>query len=290
MNPQDDDPEARIRALEQPLAGRAQPTELGTTPYTSGGAYTGGGAYQPPPVPPMPPPVRGPDYGAQYTPPGYGAPWAPPPRKVSAGIPWVVLGIGAVVFMAVAAGVGFYIVNKSTRDFPIINIPSISVPSFPARHPSGTQRPAEHSGRRTGEHRDRPATGWAAQRRRRWRDQDDRVQRQQCEHQRRLQHRHDHRPLHGRHGVGHAEQGHARRRPTRSTRRASTTWSPTTPARRTSIPADPTWSSRAELSRRTRCARRKGEREHGALVGERCSRHEKHLPFGRPLGHTVGAA
>ena len=132
MNPQDDDPEARIRALEQPLAGRAQPTELGTTPYTSGGAYTGGGAYQPPPVPPMPPPVTGPDYGGQYTPPGYGAPWAPPPRKVSAGIPWIVLGIGAVVFMAIAAGVGFYIVNKSTRDFPIINIPSISVPSFPS--------------------------------------------------------------------------------------------------------------------------------------------------------------
>ena len=133
MNPQDDDPEARIRALEQPLAGRAQPTELGTTPYTG---YTGGGAYQPPPVPPMPPPVTGQDYGAQYTPPGYGAPWAPPPRKSSAGIPWMVLGIGAVVFMAVAAGVGFFIVNKSTRqipDFPGINIPSFpSMPSIPS--------------------------------------------------------------------------------------------------------------------------------------------------------------
>ena len=124
MNPQDDDPEARIRALEQPLAGRPQPTELGTTPYT------GGGAYQPPPVPPMPPPVTGPDYGGQYTPPGYGAPWGQPPRKSSAGIPWVVLGIGAVVFMAIAAGVGFVIVNRATTNFP--DIPGVSIPSIPS--------------------------------------------------------------------------------------------------------------------------------------------------------------
>jgi hypothetical protein len=127
MDPQDD-PEARIRALEQPLADTARATELGTTPSTGSG-----NAYLPPPLPPMPPQASGPDYGAQYTPPGYGAPWAPPPRKTtSAGIPWVVLGIGAVVFMAVAAGVGFFIVNKSTRQFPMINIPSISVPSFPS--------------------------------------------------------------------------------------------------------------------------------------------------------------
>jgi hypothetical protein len=126
MDPQDD-PEARIRALEQPLADTARATELGTTPSGSGG-----NAYLPPPVPPMPPQAPGPDYGAQYTPPGYGAPWAPPPRNTSAGIPWVVLGIGAAVFMAVAAGVGIYISNKSTRAFPIINMPSISVPSFPS--------------------------------------------------------------------------------------------------------------------------------------------------------------
>lgn len=125
-----DDPEARIKALEQPLADTARATELGSN------AYTGGGAYQAPPVPPMPPPVTGPGYGDQYTPPGYGAPWAPPPRKSSAGIPWVVLGIGAVVFMAIAAGVGFFIVNRATNSFPDIpgvNIPSIpSIPSMPS--------------------------------------------------------------------------------------------------------------------------------------------------------------
>jgi hypothetical protein len=117
MEPQDD-PEARIRALEQPLTAHA--TELGTTqPYTSGDAY------MPPPVPPMPPPAQGP-----YTPPGYGAPWGPPPRKVSAGIPWVVLGIGAAVFMIIAAGVGFIIVDKSTSEIP--NIPGVSIPRMPS--------------------------------------------------------------------------------------------------------------------------------------------------------------
>ena len=124
MNPQDD-PEARIRALEQPLADTARATELGTS-----GAYSGGGAYQAPPVPPMPPPVAGPNYGGQYTPPGYGAPWSQPPRKVSAGIPWIVLGIGAVIFMAIAAGVGFVIVNRSTSTFP--DIPGVSIPSMPS--------------------------------------------------------------------------------------------------------------------------------------------------------------
>ena len=96
VEPQDD-PEARIRALEQPLADTARATELGTTPYTGGGAYRLRRCRRC---------RRAPDYGGQYTPPGYGAPWAPAPRKVSAGIPWVVLGIGAVVFMAIAGGVG----------------------------------------------------------------------------------------------------------------------------------------------------------------------------------------
>jgi hypothetical protein len=119
-----DDPEARIRALEQPLADTARATELGSN------AYTGGGAYQPPPVPPMPPPVTGPGYGGQYTPPGYGAPWAPPPPKSSAGIPWVVLGIGAVAFMAIALGVGVVIMNRATSNFP--DIPGVSIPSIPS--------------------------------------------------------------------------------------------------------------------------------------------------------------
>jgi hypothetical protein len=120
-----DDPEARIRALEQPLADNARATELGTTPYTAAND-----AYLPPPLPPQargpyPPPAQGP-----YPPPGYGAPWAPPPRKSSAGIPWVIFGVVAVLFLVVAGAVGFYIVNKSTRAIP--NIPGVNIPSIPS--------------------------------------------------------------------------------------------------------------------------------------------------------------
>jgi hypothetical protein len=121
MEPQDD-PEARIRALEQPLADTARATELGTTGYTApNDAY----------LPPMPPQAQGP-----YPQPGYGAPWpsSPPPRKSSAGVPWVVFVIAAVVFMGIAGAVGFFIVNKSTSSipsFPGVTIPSISVPSMP---------------------------------------------------------------------------------------------------------------------------------------------------------------
>ena len=136
MEPQDD-PEARIRALEQPLADTARATELGTgtTPYTAPDQ-----AYAPPPLPPMPGP---------YTPPGYGAPWAPPPRKSSAGIPWAVFAGIAVVFLIVAAGVGFVIVNKTSREissFPGISIPSIpSIPSISTIPPGPTAAPPGES-------------------------------------------------------------------------------------------------------------------------------------------------
>jgi len=144
MEPQDD-PEARIRALEQPLADYARATELGTTPYTAPND-----AYLPPPLPPMPP------QQGSYQPPGYGAPWAPPPRKSSGGIPWVVFAVAAVVFMIIAAGVGFIIVNNASRqipDFPGVSIPSISVPSIPSvpSMPSMPNMPAEPTAAPPGE-------------------------------------------------------------------------------------------------------------------------------------------
>jgi hypothetical protein len=115
-----DDPEARIRALEQPLADTARATELGTTPYGYGAPWA------------APPPVS--RSTAVNTPPGY-APRRSPPPQSSAGIPWVVLGIGAVLFMALTAGVGFYIVNKSTQNFPISPASASSIlRAFDAQH------------------------------------------------------------------------------------------------------------------------------------------------------------
>ena len=76
----------------------------------------------------MPPPVAGPT--TRHTAAGLRRPVDQPQRKSSAGIPWVVLGIGAVVFMVIAAGVGFFIVNKSTSTFP--DFPGVSIPSIPS--------------------------------------------------------------------------------------------------------------------------------------------------------------
>ncbi len=119
MNPEDD-PEARIRALEQPLSDQARASELG------GGQAGGDAAYLPPPTsaynsPDYTTPPYGTQqfdnqpYGTQPTAQPYGAqpygtqqwggvPYGGAPKKVSGGIPWLVFGLIAVVFIAVAAG------------------------------------------------------------------------------------------------------------------------------------------------------------------------------------------
>lgn len=93
MDPQDD-PEARIRDLERPLADRAQSTELGTQPYPAAGAY-------PPPPAPM--------YEAPYPPPP--APYRSPSR---AGV--IVLTVTVLVLLVIGAGVAIYFANMGPRD------------------------------------------------------------------------------------------------------------------------------------------------------------------------------
>lgn len=91
MNPQDD-PEARIRDLERPLADRAQTSELGTQPYTVAGAY--------------PPPV-------------YDTPYPIAPQLYSKGpshtgvVVLVVVVLGLLVF---GAGVAIYFAKAGPRD------------------------------------------------------------------------------------------------------------------------------------------------------------------------------
>jgi hypothetical protein len=125
----EDDPEARIRALEQPLSDQARASELG------GGRAGGDAAYLPPTTAPYSPPdYSTPAYGTapygaqpfgtqpygtqqqyggvpyetqQYGAQPYGTSYGAPPKKVSGGIPWLVFGMIAVVFIAIAAGVIF---------------------------------------------------------------------------------------------------------------------------------------------------------------------------------------
>ena len=135
MNPEDD-PEARIRDLERPLADVARASELGTPDYHSG-------EYLPPPVqqydapptqpygaygapPPMPPPV----YGAPY-PDMFSIP--PQKAKSSSGVLWFLFaGIAVVVVMMVGGVViwtNMFKLDSATRPPIEIPIPSIELPS-----------------------------------------------------------------------------------------------------------------------------------------------------------------
>jgi hypothetical protein len=117
MRPEDD-PEARIRDLERPLADVARTSELGTDYYNSGAASTSG-AYMPPPLPPSP-------YGAPYPPAPY--PGAPPYKAKSG------LGAGWWVFVAIVVamlviGVAFAIYSARVFSLGSETRPPVDVPS-----------------------------------------------------------------------------------------------------------------------------------------------------------------
>jgi DUF3060 family protein len=165
VNPEDD-PEARIRALEQPLSDQARSSELG------GGQAGSDAAFLPPPTSAYTPPDYSapaygtPQYGSQpfgtqpYEAQQYGAQpygtqqwgsqqWGAPPKKVSAGIPWLVFGLIAVVFVVIAAGVIIFMTRMTgvtapddssvssgggSVDIsipPAPSIPSVEIPSMP---------------------------------------------------------------------------------------------------------------------------------------------------------------
>jgi hypothetical protein len=153
VNPEDD-PEARIRALEQPLTDQARASELG------GGHSGGDTAYLPPPTAPYTPPDYSipaygspPTYGTQqygtqpydtqqYGTQQWGAPYGTPPRKSSAGIPWLVFGVIAIAFLA-AIGAGAVIwmsrsgetgsgVSGGGGSIDIPTVPSIEIPTMPS--------------------------------------------------------------------------------------------------------------------------------------------------------------
>lgn len=107
MNPQDD-PEARIRALEQPLSDMARASELGTEQRYDAYGY-------PPPVPP--PPTQQWPYADQYP-----AGFSPAPRP-SGLRPWMLIVPIAVLFLAVGGGiVTWMMVRDSARtDSPWIS-------------------------------------------------------------------------------------------------------------------------------------------------------------------------
>jgi hypothetical protein len=136
MNPEDD-PEARIRALEQPLADTARASELG-------GPQPGGYSSNPypPPQAPPPPPLYG-DYNSGFGPGGYGAPFpgAPlsggPRRSSGNRVFWILAAVFVVGMLAVVGGIAAYVAHRISSSNVIVepSTPNTSVFSSPRSAP-----------------------------------------------------------------------------------------------------------------------------------------------------------
>lgn len=120
----DDDPEARIRALEKPLSDAAQASELGQGEAPSYGYVpaSGEGWHPPPPTPPPGypsyPPTYPPTYEPQY-PPTYPLAIPPPlatPPSGGRGAGFVVPIVIAVLAFAIAGVVSFFLFSRTSSD------------------------------------------------------------------------------------------------------------------------------------------------------------------------------
>jgi hypothetical protein len=108
MQPQDDDPEKRIRDLERPLADTARASEMGGT-QPPGYSYPPG-----PPVPPAPPVY------------GYGGPYPGPPKPSGNRMWWIVGTIIVIGTLALAGGIAAFAAHRLSGVRSII---SSSMPS-----------------------------------------------------------------------------------------------------------------------------------------------------------------
>jgi len=118
----EDDPERRIRELEQPLSDAARASELG------GPQPDGGYSYQAPPWSgaPVPPP-------GSYVPPGsYGAPYpgmsSPPPPSGNR-VWWIVGAVFVVAVLALVGGIAAFVGHQFSRGGSVV----VSTPSSSTR-------------------------------------------------------------------------------------------------------------------------------------------------------------
>jgi hypothetical protein len=154
----EDDPERRIRELEQPLADAAHASELGGAQPPGGYAYASGPSGPPGPSGPHDP---------------YGSPWAagpptpPPPPPFSYGGPfpgtsprppsgtrvwWILAAVFVIGVLAVVGGIAAFAAHRFSRvgSITVSPPPSISrgntlprqTPSSPAPSGTGTQTPS----------------------------------------------------------------------------------------------------------------------------------------------------
>ncbi|MDG4663855.1 DUF3060 domain-containing protein [Mycobacterium sp. 236(2023)] len=132
------DPEARIRDLERPLAGRAQSNELGTQPYDVAPPPTvpvPPYQYAPPPPPPPPlDPYQAAPYGQydsqygtpQYTSPYYAAPQHVVQKRSSTTLLWVIPLVVAGILAAGTIAIVVYFNAASPDSYTYDPSPPIS--------------------------------------------------------------------------------------------------------------------------------------------------------------------
>lgn len=140
MNPEDD-PELRIRQLEQPLADAAHASELG-----------GAGGYRPPPGPVPPPPGPVPPPPGQLAPPpsyGYGSPFPGATPRSSSGsrVFWILAALFIVGVLVGVGAIALYASRQLHRADIVVTPPSgsTSMLSSPpgSAAPSTTAKPGE---------------------------------------------------------------------------------------------------------------------------------------------------
>jgi hypothetical protein len=137
----EDDPEARIRELEQPLAEAARASEAGENPPPS--------KWAPPPASAMPPPP-----GAAFPP---GSPMSPPPSPPYGGLfpnpspqysrsnrtLWIIIGVFVIGMIALPAAIFLFTAHQVSRSgiTTFSPIPSISTASPTAMPPTNATAP-----------------------------------------------------------------------------------------------------------------------------------------------------
>ncbi|HEY2088821.1 MAG TPA: DUF3060 domain-containing protein [Mycobacterium sp.] len=138
----EDDPEARIRELEQPLAEAAQASEASANPPPSKWPPPPASAFPPPAGPPMPPPSSLPYGGGLF--PGPSAQSSRSNRTL-----WIILGVFVIGMIALPAGIFLFTAHQVSRSgmTPLLPIPSISTasPTASATMPPTTATPPSAS-------------------------------------------------------------------------------------------------------------------------------------------------
>lgn len=131
----DDDPEARIRELEKPLADTARASEAGVTPPP--------GKWAAPPDPAFRSPTPGPGYPPP--PPSYGTPgpWTSPRPAARYRLWWILAAFFIIGTVAIPLGFAFFGIHQATHNGLVTRWPTPTTASISAAPPAAsTQVPS----------------------------------------------------------------------------------------------------------------------------------------------------